>query len=433
MTTTGGTLSQRARITMAWASTALVLAAGVLFAQSVQASRLGGISTRMQVLTEGDVMIGGFIVEGEAAKTVIVRARGPSLLAAGVTNVLMNPQLQLVRAADQAVIGTNDDWQLADNALEISLSGLAPTDPLESAVLLSLAPGGYTAIVSGVAGLTGVGLVEVYEVDAPDVPLTGISTRGQVSTGNDVMIGGFSIDGNGPQAVMIRARGPSLASAGITNPLANPKLTLVSGSTVLATNDNWNNATNAAEMTASGLSPTSSQESAILMTLQPGAYTAIVEGVNNATGVAIVEVLAYDGAKKMANMNASALHHGFLGQTYTYYLPSYGSNTQGFLQQGDNPGTPTELTVEWAISKKPGDFEWYKSDQAAFTMVSGQKTYPCGGVNGASTGAYFWSQTGSYWQCKVANTGKWYMNVRYLNNCPVGVMCPVSYIHVETP
>jgi hypothetical protein len=426
----GGGLSWRARLTVAWTSTFLVLAASILFSHPVHAARLGGISTRMKVLTDNDVMIGGFIVGGSVPKTVVVRARGPSLLAAGIVAPLANPVLQLVRAADQAVIATNDDWELAANAVEIAASGLAPTDPLESAVLVTLAPGAYTAIVSGLGGLTGVGLIEVYEVDVPQAPLTGISTRGQVSGGNDVMIGGFVVQGTGPQTVVVRARGPSLAAAGIANALSNPKLTLVGGSTqsVLATNDNWQNAPNAGDIAASGLAPGHSQESAILMTLQPGNYTAIVESAGNGTGVAIVEVWAYAGVKMLANPNTSALHHGYVSQTYTYYLPknASGAYSSGFIQQGDNPGTPTELTVEWAISKEPGDFEYYKSSEA---KVNGQT--PCGGVNGAVGGSYYWSLAGSFYECKVDNSQTWYVNVRYLNNCPVGVQCPVSYYHSE--
>jgi hypothetical protein len=195
-----------------------------------------------------------------------------------------------VRSSDQGVIATNDDWQ-STNAAAISASGFAPTNPLESAILATLPPGAYTAIVSGVAGGTGVGLVEVYEVDHPEVPLINISTRGQVLTGNDVMIGGFVIQGNAPQSVIVLAKGPSLAAYGIANPLANPTLTLVrsSNQAVIATNDDWQSAANAAQVQASGFAPSNVNESAILITLDPGAYTAIVSGVGGGTGVGIVE------------------------------------------------------------------------------------------------------------------------------------------------
>jgi hypothetical protein len=254
--------------------------------------RLANLSTRMQVLTGNDVMIGGFVIGGSNSKTVVVRARGPSLAPFGIANPLANPTLQLVRSSDQATIATNDDWQSAPNAAAVTASGFAPSNPLESAILATLQPGAYTAIVSGVGGGTGIGIVEVFEVDAPTVPLINISTRGQVLTGNDVMIGGFVVQGSGPQTVVVRARGPSLEPFGITNALANPTLQLVRSAdqSTVAVNDDWPTAPNASQIAASGYAPSKPVESAILVTLNPGAYTAIVSGVGGTTGVGIVEV-----------------------------------------------------------------------------------------------------------------------------------------------
>jgi hypothetical protein len=236
-------------------------------------------------------MIGGFVITGSAPKKVVVRARGPSLAPFGITNALANPMLQLF--SGQAVIASNDDWIAAPNHADITASGFAPDNPLESAILTTLAPGAYTAIVSGVNNLTGVAIVEVFEVDHPEIPLANISTRGRVLTGNDVMIGGFVIQGNAPQTVVVRARGPSLVPFGITNALANPVLQLYSGPTLIATNDDWgSNAQAAAAITASGFAPDHPLESAILITLSPGAYTAIVTGAAGTTGVGIVEVFA---------------------------------------------------------------------------------------------------------------------------------------------
>jgi len=166
--------------------------------------------------------------------------------------------------------------------------------PATRAILATLAPGVYTAVVSGSGGTSGVGLVEVYEVDRPDVPLINVSTRGQVVSANDVMIGGFVINGTGPRTVVITAKGPSLSAYGIANALANPTLTLVRSSdqATLATNDDWGSAANAAQIQASGFAPSNGLESAILVTLPPGAYTAIVSGVNGGTGTGIVEVYA---------------------------------------------------------------------------------------------------------------------------------------------
>jgi hypothetical protein len=172
--------------------------------------RLANISTRGQVQTGFDVMIGGFAISGSAAKTVVVRAIGPSLASYGVPGSLPNPQLQIVRQSDGTTIATNDDWQSHANAAQVQAAGFAPAHPLESAIYITLPPGLYTAVVSGTGGVSGVGLVEVYEVDQPAVPLINISTRGKVQTGSDVMIGGFVVFGSGTQTVIIRAIGPSL-------------------------------------------------------------------------------------------------------------------------------------------------------------------------------------------------------------------------------
>jgi hypothetical protein len=202
--------------------------------------------------------------------------------------------MTLVNQATGLVIGTNDNWGSASNASAITATGKAPTNAFESAILTTLAPGAYTAVVSGVNNGVGVGIIEVFEIDGPQIPLANISTRGQVQTGNNVMIGGFVIDGTAPQTVLIRARGPSMIPAGVTNALADPTMSLVSQATglVIATNDNWGSASNASAISATGLAPTNAFESAILTTLDPGAYTVVVSGVNGGTGVGIVEVFA---------------------------------------------------------------------------------------------------------------------------------------------
>ena len=264
----------------------------VTLATATAPPRLANLSTRMQVLTGSEVMIAGFIISGSGPKTVVINVAGPSLVNFGVTSALANPMLTLVRSSDQAIIGSNDDWQAASNAAQIQASGFAPNHSLEPAILATLSPGAYTAIVSGAGGSTGVGLVGVFEVDRPDVPLINISTRGRVLTGNDVMIAGFVIQGSSSQTVVINVAGPSLANHGIASPLLNPTLTLVRSSdqTVLAANDDWTDAPNAVEIQASGFAPNHAREPAILMTLPPGAYTAIVQGVSGTTGVALVGV-----------------------------------------------------------------------------------------------------------------------------------------------
>ncbi|MBE0528261.1 MAG: hypothetical protein IH629_03540, partial [Thermoleophilia bacterium] len=259
-------------------------------AASASPQRLVNISTRGPIFTGNDVMIGGFVIGGASPKQVLVTARGPSLAPFGVTGAMANPTLQLF--SGQAMIAANDDFGTAPNLAQIQASGVAPTDPTESAILATLNPGAYTAIVSGAGGGTGVAIVEVFERDRPDAPLINISTRGQVQTVNNVMIGGFVIQGDAPQTVLITARGPSLAPFGITNALANPSLQLFSGQTLIASNDDIGTAPNLAQIQATGVAPTNALESAILVTLNPGAYTAIVSGVGGGMGVGIVEVFA---------------------------------------------------------------------------------------------------------------------------------------------
>ena len=281
----GGGCSGTAQCTVTMSAITSVTAT---FTSTANPPRLANISTRGPVLTGDNVMIGGFIIGGASPKTVVVRARGPSLAAAGVPNVLANPTLNLYSGS--TLLASNDDWQTAANQATLQASGFAPSSPQEAAVYTTLNPGAYTAIVSGAGGTTGVGIVEVFEVDALTVPLINISTRGAVQTGDNVMIGGFIIQGSGPQTVVVRARGPSLAAAGVPNVLANPVLSLYSGASLIGSNDDWQTASNQATLLSSGFAPASLLESAIYITLNPGAYTAIVQGAGGATGVGIVEV-----------------------------------------------------------------------------------------------------------------------------------------------
>ncbi|QJR16532.1 hypothetical protein [Usitatibacter palustris] len=257
--------------------------------------RLVNASTRGQVLTGADVMIAGFIVGGPTPKTIVVTVAGPSLTAAGVPGALQNPAVTLVRASDGVVIGNNDNWQSAPNAAAIQAAGFAPAHPFEPAVMMTLPPGAYTAVVQGAPGMTGVGLVALYEVDTPDVPLINLSTRGQVLTGDSVMIAGFVVGGSGSQNVVVTVAGPSLTGQGVPGALANPRLTIVRASdgATIATNDNWQTQTNATHVAAiqdAGFAPAHANEPAVYLSLPPGAYTAVVQGVNNTTGVALVGV-----------------------------------------------------------------------------------------------------------------------------------------------
>ncbi len=259
----------------------------------VTAGQLLNISTRLRVLTGDNVLIGGFIILGPDPKEVIVRAIGPSLGIFGVPDFLANPILEL-HNPDGSIV-TNDNWK-DDQEAEIMATGLAPSDDLESAIVATLDPGAYTAIVRGVGGDTGVGLVEAYDLATAASTTANISTRGFVDTGDNVMIGGFiaGSGGGGDTTVLVRAIGPSLVAQGVPGALADPVLELHDGSgTTLTTNDNWKD-TQQTEIEATGLQPTEDQESAILATLPPGAYTAIVRGAADTTGVGLVEVYHLD-------------------------------------------------------------------------------------------------------------------------------------------
>ena len=256
--------------------------------------RFGNIATRMRVDTGSSVMIGGFIVTGNAPKNIVVRGIGPSLAAFGVSGVLAEPVLEL-RAANGSLIAQNDNWQ--DNpsqAAQLGALGFALQDPRESAVMATLQPGSYTAILSGRNQTAGVGLVEIYDTNsAADAQMANISTRGSVLTGNDVMIGGFILGGSaGSTRVVVRGIGPSLAEFGLNPVLSDPTLELRNtDGALLMENDDWqNDSIQAGQLTAADLAPASRLESALVATLPPGSYTAILAGWQNATGIGLIEI-----------------------------------------------------------------------------------------------------------------------------------------------
>jgi aldose sugar dehydrogenase len=293
---------------------------------------LVNLSTRSPVQTGNNVVIGGFVIDGNAPKTVLVRGRGPSMSPPPffLPGVLANPSLSLFLG--QNLIAQNDNWQdspscsgfVCGEAAQITATGLDPCQPnpgqgsasqgcaLESAILITLSPGAYTVHLSGIDGGTGIGLVEVFDADdATTSQLVNMSTRGPVQTGDNVMVGGFIIDGSAPKTVMIRGRGPSVSGAPFFVPgaLANPSLRLFSGQALIAENDNWQNTPScagfacggAAQITATGLDPCRpnpgqssappgcTSESAIFITLNPGAYTVHLTGIGG-TGIGLVEI-----------------------------------------------------------------------------------------------------------------------------------------------
>jgi len=247
------------------------------------------ISTRAGVGTGEYVLIGGFIIQGNDPKRVIVRAIGPSLTSFGVTEALADTTLELHDASGNT-IASNDDWGTGPQAQAIRDSTLAPTNPHESAVIAVLNPGNYTAIVKGYNNTLGIALCEVYDLNqGANSRLANIATRGYVGTGSYAMIGGFIVGAKG--TFVIRGIGPSLFSFGVNNALADPVLSLYdSQGTLFDTNDDWQDNPYAELVRNSGLAPTDALESALIYQYFPGNYTAIVRGYNDTIGVALVEI-----------------------------------------------------------------------------------------------------------------------------------------------
>ena len=245
-------------------------------------------STRGKVGTGENVLINGFIITGSSAKKVIVRAAGPSLTQYGVVGALSDPTLALYNSAG-TLLASNDNWRDSQQT-EITATSLQPSNNLESAIVRTLPPGFYTAVMNGKNGATGVGLVEIYDLDTASSTLGNVSTRGFVGTGDDVLISGIIVGNGSNPTVIARALGPSLASAGIQNPLADPVLELHDGNGALvAENNDWAD-TQPEMIQAAGLAPSNSREAAIMISPAPGTYTTILRGKDGATGVGLVEV-----------------------------------------------------------------------------------------------------------------------------------------------
>lgn len=264
-------------------------------------SKLVNISTRATVGTGGDVMIAGFIIKGTGPKSVLIRASGPALSKFGVSGVLADPTLELHNAS--STIGTNDNWG-DDGTQKTALTNAFKSTGFsfddgskDAAILTSLNPGSYTVVVGGKNNTTGVSLIEAYEMDVSNnnAKLINISTRSLVKTDAEVQIAGFVISGTSAKRVLIRASGPALTQYGVTGVLSDPVLNVYSGSTVIATNDDWDSALRT-EFAKNGIDnwAVGSKDAATVLTLNPGAYTAIVSGKNNATGVVLIEVFEDD-------------------------------------------------------------------------------------------------------------------------------------------
>jgi hypothetical protein len=231
-------------------------------------------------------MVGGFILSGTEPKNVLLRSLGPSLGAAGVAGALADPVLELYDSTG-TMVSRNNDWSTGGQTFP---DGFAPSRPTESAMIATLSPGSYTAVLRGNSTGVGVALFELYDLNPDASRVSNISTRGEVGTGDNVMIGGFIIGGLESTKVIVRAIGPSMTAAGVAGALTDPILELHNADgSLLFQNDNWRDAQEA-QIVASTVPPTDDRESAIVATLAPGNYTAIVRGADNSTGVALIEV-----------------------------------------------------------------------------------------------------------------------------------------------
>jgi hypothetical protein len=274
------------------------------------------IATRALVGSGDDVMIPGFVISGSGTKRMLIRAVGPRLADFGLSGVLEDPVMDIVRTRSvegvpvQDLVATNDDWQSGDpqiagvgatvGAFPLDGTGSGGTlDTRSAAVLVDLEPGAYTAVTRGKNGGTGVGIVEVYAVSGT-ARVVNLANRGFVGTGDQVMIPGFVVQGGGPRTYLVRAVGPTLATFGVGGVLANPQLQLVrigTPNTTVAVNDDWSSdAAAQADVASVGATvgafplPAGSADAALVVTLEPGVYTAVVSGVGDATGVVLVEV-----------------------------------------------------------------------------------------------------------------------------------------------
>jgi hypothetical protein len=253
-----------------------------------ESGRLATLGTRATCQTGDAVLVDEFILQGAGTETVLMRAIGPSL-SHSLTGALRDSTALLLNRRGRT-FDSNDNWMDNPDKDQILATGLAPTDPREAALIDSLAPGAYTFVEQGVRGKTGIALPEIYDLADGGLQLSAVGTRGPIFTGDDIMISGFILSGSGPTSLLIRALGPSLADAGLSGVLPNPYLEVLDSSgSLAAANNNWRD-TQEQEILATGLAPRDDLESAILVTLDPGAYTLLFSDADGSAGLGFLQV-----------------------------------------------------------------------------------------------------------------------------------------------
>lgn len=249
------------------------------------------VSTRGFVGSNDSVMIAGVIVQGPDPRDILITGVGPDLRNFGINDTVDNPILSLFQG--QTVLETNDDWQLSPNSSAIAATGFAPNHPLEAAILRRLAPGAYTAILQGAMPADiGVGLVQAFDRTSGGGELRNLSTRLFVGLDDKVMIAGLIVEGQGTKRFVLRGLGPTLGDLGVAEPLADPNLLLLEGSTPILQNNDWTQLDAASRdvVTSAGLAPAHAEESVVVVDLDAGSYTAILSGIAGGTGNALIEI-----------------------------------------------------------------------------------------------------------------------------------------------
>ncbi len=293
----------RYAVTLSNSSGSAASVAATLLVDAAATSSLANVATRATAGTGAESLIPGLVIAG-GPKTVLVRAAGPALAAFGVAGTLADPRIELF--SGDTLIATNDDWSAATNASEVAAAaartGAFPfaAGARDAALFATLAPGAYTVRAGGAGASTGVALVEIYDADPPGASGRGafvnLATRGLVGAGANVMIPGYVITGTAAKTLLIRAAGPALTSFGVAGALADPVLTVFSGTQALLTNDNWGDAPNLATLRSAAARggaftlAEGSKDAALLVTLPPGSYTVQASGAADTTGVALVEI-----------------------------------------------------------------------------------------------------------------------------------------------